>query len=204
MRSRSRDELQRTVSKAFKALVDAVEISKAAKEEHFALEYDQFYPGTRTGLLWLKRRSKAAGLAYLRFESALTERVTEGLGARKNSTMCPEDRAKAAREVLSLYLWWTEERARRPDPIEASGLNALLLRAQAQERGVSSDECIHGSDPAEIHEPTAAEQEPLCNQCLMDLALAEQRAAELLYHYELEDQRALSVLKQVPLEYLNT
>ena len=201
--STNRIENQRFFKKAFEALVDAVEVKKAAKEEWFAQEYNHFYPGRRTGFLWLTRRSKAAGLAYLRFEGKLDAKTTQGAGSYAESGMNPQERAEAARAVMSLYLWWTEKRINRPDPMVVSGLAALSEKVKSPSSSSARYVCEHSglNDPFEAGQESHEDQ--ACSSCLMTIGLAQQRAEELLYAYELEDQTQFSNLARVPMKFLS-
>ena len=79
---------------------------------------------------WMRRlfrirtwRSPAAGLAYLNWACSVKyDEKTCGKDSPLVGT--PEPLALASQETLALYRWWKEERPKRPDPMEASGLSA--------------------------------------------------------------------------------
>ncbi len=52
----------------------------------------------------------------------------------------PTDQAKTAAEVLYLYNWWTVTRPARPDPHEASGLDAYYAAQKAKRKADNPDE----------------------------------------------------------------
>ena len=106
----------------FDSLVDFVEIEKAwmqyiSHPEKYKLPlYKKIKIFKLSG--W---RNKEAGLDYLKWESTLV--YGEGDGIDKNHKLYgkPTPQADAAKEILALYIWWTETYATRPDPYDASG-----------------------------------------------------------------------------------
>ena len=97
----------------FESLVDFIEIEKAWISVMFDTEARTKYLGVyRT---WWKRwssfRSPEAGIAHLLWETTIEEDSPS--------------QAKAAREQLALYNWW-KARPNRPEPWDASGLNAVF------------------------------------------------------------------------------
>jgi len=95
-------------------LVDFVEIElawstcawdKASREKYKYPWWRNFYRN------W---RSREAGLAHLDWASELT--YDDDMGIPQ-----PTGQAVAAREIKTIYLWWTETYPRRPDVYDASG-----------------------------------------------------------------------------------
>ncbi len=190
IREAKQDSTSPLFIRCFNALVDMVEVKKAAKEERFALEYDHFYEGSRCGFLWLKRRAPKAGMAYLRFESSL-KNTPEELNAHCKLSL--EQRASAAKEALALYTWWTQERAMRPSPLEVSGLAELARKIKEREAsGVKG--CEHTDDYGN----------GTCNSCLMNIAMAQSRAKDAIYQYQLEDSKAFMRLEAIPVSFSET
>ena len=108
----------------FNELVDFVEIEQAW---HHCLWSDEAktefeVPWWRSGWLrWRTWRSPEAGMEYLKWASELT--VDENMGAEPGSKGYgePTYQAKAAKEIIELYTWWTVTYRNRPDPYDASG-----------------------------------------------------------------------------------
>jgi hypothetical protein len=109
----------------FNELVDFVEIEQAW---HHCLWSDEAKtefeaPWWRKGWLrWRTWRSPEAGMAYLNWASTLTN--AEFLDEDKKHLAEPTHQAKAAKEIIELYTWWTVTYRNRPDPYEASGWTA--------------------------------------------------------------------------------
>jgi hypothetical protein len=61
-------------------------------------------------------------MAYLNWASTLTNE--EFLEEDKKHEAVPTYQAKAAKEIIELYTWWTQTYRNRPDPYEASGWTA--------------------------------------------------------------------------------
>jgi len=108
----------------FNELVDFVEIEQAW---HHCLWSDDMktkynVPWYRKGWLrWRTWRCPEAGLEYLKWASGLT--VGEDMGAEPGSKGYgePTYQAKAAKEIIELYTWWTVTYRNRPDPYDVSG-----------------------------------------------------------------------------------
>ena len=108
----------------FNELVDFVEIEQAW---HHVLWDDEAktkfnVPWYRRGWLrWRTWRSPEAGMEYLKWASSLT--LGSDMGAEPGSKGFgePTYQAKAAREIIELYTWWTTTYRNRPDPYDASG-----------------------------------------------------------------------------------
>ena len=109
----------------FNELVDFVEIEQAW---HHCLWSDDMktkynVPWYRKGWLrWRTWRCPEAGLEYLRWAETLTN--AEFLDEDKKHLAEPTYQAKAAKEIIELYTWWTVTYRNRPDPYDASGWTA--------------------------------------------------------------------------------
>jgi hypothetical protein len=109
----------------FKELVDFVEVEQAW---HYVMWNDEErkkfdVPWYRSGWLrWRTWRCPEAGMAYLNWASTLTNE--EFLEEDKKHEAVPTYQAKAAKEIIELYTWWTVTYRNRPDPYEASGWTA--------------------------------------------------------------------------------
>jgi hypothetical protein len=109
----------------FNELVDFVEIEQAW---HHCIWSDDAKtkfetPWWRKGWLrWRTWRCPEAGMEYLRWAETLTN--AEFLDEDKKHLAEPTYQAKAAKEIIELYTWWTTTYRNRPDPYEASGWTA--------------------------------------------------------------------------------
>ena len=107
----------------FNELVDFVEVEQAW---HHCIWSDEAktkfnVPWYRKGWLrWRTWRCPEAGLEYLRWAMTLTNKDFIEEGEKEEPTY----QAKAAKEILELYTWWTVTYRNRPDPYEASGWSA--------------------------------------------------------------------------------
>jgi hypothetical protein len=116
----------RLLHAAFSLLTDHVEIEKAGIQIALS-EEGQKYPTKRCGFLGLQTRSAEAGLAHLNWECDLTYQAEEvGEDHPDLGQLTPQ--AIAARECRALYIWWTQERVARVDPLEASGWREEVAR----------------------------------------------------------------------------
>ena len=80
-------------------------------------------PWWRKGWLrWRTWRCPEAGMEYLKWASTLT--TEEFLDEGEKHTAEPTYQAKAAKEIIELYTWWTTTYRNRPDPHDASGWSA--------------------------------------------------------------------------------
>ena len=107
----------------FNELVDFVEIEQAWHYCMWNSEEQKKYnvPWWRSGWLrWRTWRCPEAGLEYLRWAETLTNKEFIEEGAKEEPTY----QAKAAKEIIELYTWWTVTYRNRPDPYEASGWTA--------------------------------------------------------------------------------
>ena len=120
----------------FNELVNFVEVEQAW---HYVMwndeERKQFdVPWYRSGWLrWRTWRCPEAGMAYLNWASTLTNE--EFLDDDKKSEAVPTYQAKAAKEIIELYTWWTTTYRNRPDPYEASGWTAVCEASRAANGG---------------------------------------------------------------------
>jgi hypothetical protein len=122
----------------FNELVNFVEIEQAW---HHCIWSDEAktkfnVPWYRKGWLrWRTWRSPEAGMEYLKWASGLT--VGEDMGAEPGSKGYGEPtwQAKAAKEIIELYTWWTVTYRNRPDAYEASGWTAYCEASRAANGG---------------------------------------------------------------------
>jgi hypothetical protein len=106
----------------FNELVDFVEIEQAWHYCMWNSEEQKKYnvPWWRSGWLrWRTWRCPEAGLAYLNWASTLTNE--EFLDEEEKHKAEPTYQAKAAKEIIELYTWWTQTYRNRPDAYDASG-----------------------------------------------------------------------------------
>jgi hypothetical protein len=109
----------------FNELVDFVEIEQAWHHciwsDDAKTKFD--VPWWRKGWLrWRTWRSAEAGMEYLRWAETLTNEEFLEEGEKHKAE--PTYQAKAAKEIIELYTWWTVTYRNRPDPYEASGWTA--------------------------------------------------------------------------------
>jgi hypothetical protein len=109
----------------FNELVDFVEVEQAW---HHCIWSDEAktkfdVPWYRKGWLrWRTWRCPEAGMEYLRWAETLTNE--EFLEEGEKHKAVPTGQAKAAKEIIELYTWWTVTYRNRPDPYNASGWTA--------------------------------------------------------------------------------
>jgi len=109
----------------FNELVDFVEVEQAW---HHCMWSDDAktkfeVPWYRSGWLrWRTWRCPEAGLEYLRWAATLTN--AEFLEEDEKHLAEPTYQAKAAKEIIELYTWWTTTYRNRPDPYDVSGWTA--------------------------------------------------------------------------------
>jgi hypothetical protein len=106
----------RLLHAAFSLLVDFVEIEKAWMHRFSGAKSQRLWQWTR----WFRRRLRdpQSGIQYLEWEASLD---SPAIPLEEQSSA----QAVAAREVISLYTWWTRQRPKRVDPDEASGWSAF-------------------------------------------------------------------------------
>jgi hypothetical protein len=111
----------------FNELVDFVEIESAWSHIAWGSEEDKAKyaaPFWSTGWFrWRTWRCPQAGIDHLNWASTLTN--AEFLEDDKKHEAVPTHQAKAAKEILELYTWWTVTYRNRPDPYDASGWTAV-------------------------------------------------------------------------------
>jgi hypothetical protein len=120
----------------FNELVDFVEIEQAWHHCMWSDEAKTKFdvPWYRSGWLrWRTWRCPEAGLEYLRWAETLTN--AEFLDEDKKHEAVPTYQAKAAKEIIELYTWWTVTYRNRPDPYEASGWTASCEAQRAANGG---------------------------------------------------------------------
>lgn len=114
----------------FNELVDFVDIELAWWHIVWASREDRAKyrpPFWATGWFrWRIWRSKQAGLDNLAWQMSLTNK--DYIAEDHPDYGQPSPQAITAREIRDLYIWWTEERPRRVDPMEASGWSAYCDR----------------------------------------------------------------------------
>jgi len=109
----------------FNELVDFVEVEQAWHHCIWNEEARKKYnvPWYRSGWLRLRTwRCPEAGLDYLNWAKTLTNEEFLEEGEKHKAE--PTYQAKAAKEIIELYTWWTVTYRNRPDPYEASGWSA--------------------------------------------------------------------------------
>ena len=111
----------------FNELVDFVEIEQAW---HHCIWSDDAKtkfetPWWRKGWLrWRTWRCPEAGMEYLTWASSLVVDESMGSNPTEKGYGEPTYQAKAAKEIIELYTWWTVTYRNRPDPMDASGWSA--------------------------------------------------------------------------------
>ena len=120
----------------FNELVDFVEIEQAWHHCMWSDEAKTKFdvPWYRKGWLrWRTWRCPEAGMEYLKWAQTLTNE--EFLDDDKKGEAVPTYQAKAAKEIVELYTWWTKTYPNRPDPYEASGWSAYCEASRAANGG---------------------------------------------------------------------
>lgn len=133
----------------FDELVDFVEIEKAYCNYRWDDEKRKGMKWWQVGR-WRTRtwRSPEAGLQHLEWEASLTDE--EWLADDKKHEAKPTAQAIAAIEIITLYKWWTETYANRPDPHDISGWSDYC--EEKRHRGIGFME----TDPLEDKDKTRA------------------------------------------------
>jgi len=120
----------------FNELVDFVEIEQAWHHCMWSDEAKTKFdvPWYRKGWLRLRTwRCPEAGIEYLRWAETLTNEEFLEEGEKHKAE--PTYQAKAAKEIIELYTWWTVTRPARPDPYDASGWTAHCEAMRAKHPG---------------------------------------------------------------------
>ena len=120
----------------FNELVDFVEIEQAWHHCMWSDEAKTKFdvPWYRSGWLrWRTWRCPEAGMEYLRWAETLTNEEFLEEGEKHKAE--PTYQAKAAKEIIELYTWWTTTYRNRPDPYEASGWSEYCELSRASNGG---------------------------------------------------------------------
>lgn len=125
----------------FNELVDFVEVELAWWHIAWAEQDEKNKyqaPFWATGWFrWRTWRCPQAGLDNLEWQMSLTNR--DYVAEDHPDHGKPSPQAEAAREILALYKWWTEERPQRPDPFDASGWSAYCEQKRQKGIGILDD-----------------------------------------------------------------
>jgi hypothetical protein len=108
----------------FNELVDFVEIEQAWHHCLWSDEMKTKYnvPWYRKGWLrWRTWRCPEAGMEYLTWAAGLKVDESMAVNPGEKGYGEPTYQAKAAKEIIELYTWWTTTYRNRPDPYDASG-----------------------------------------------------------------------------------
>ena len=144
-----RDVGNRFLPCLFNELVDFVEIEQAW---HHCIWSDDAktkfnVPWYRKGWLRLRTwRCPEAGMEYLRWAETLTNEEFLEEGEKHKAE--PTYQAKAAKEIIELYTWWTTTYRNRPDPMDASGWSAHCDAMRVKYPG-SMFSSLNSKDPAD-------------------------------------------------------
>jgi hypothetical protein len=120
----------------FNELQDFVEIEQAWHHCMWSDEAKTKFdvPWYRSGWLrWRTWRCPEAGLEYLRWAETLTNEEFLEEGEKHKAE--PTYQAKAAKEIIELYTWWTTVYRNRPDPHDASGWSSYCEASRAANGG---------------------------------------------------------------------
>lgn len=120
----------------FNELVDFVEIETAWHNCMWSDEARKKFnvPWYRSSWLRLRTwRCPEAGLAHLNWASTLTNE--DFLDDVEKSEAVPTYQAKAAKEIIELYTWWTTTYRNRPDPYELSGWTDYCEQSRKNNNG---------------------------------------------------------------------
>jgi hypothetical protein len=159
----------------FNELVDFVEIEQAWHHVLWSDEERKKYDvpwWRRSFLRWRTWRCPEAGLEYLRWAANLKMDDSMGLAPGDEGWGEPTQQAKAAREIIELYTWWTEVYPKRPDVHDASGWTAYCDMRRAK-----------GYDLLDMDDKTPEEAE-MCKTAL-------DKSQELELQYAKEDEEMM-------------
>jgi len=156
----------RLLHAAFDELIDFVEIDQAWMNVVFSEEERKKFktPWYRTLFRIRSWRCPEAGLAYLEWAAGL-KADEEWVDKNDPEFGKPTAQAKAAQETMALYKWWKEERPKRPDPMDASGLSDYYeeRRNVAQASGDDSWDCFSENE-SETDQERSRKIRDLCHK----------------------------------------
>jgi len=115
----------------FDELVNFVEVELAAANFRFDKEAQKKYKTPFWSNGWFRTRTyrnAMAGREYLDWARKLVKDESWGIGPGDEGYGELTSQAKAAQEILELYMWWTLGRPLRKDPYEESGWSAYCER----------------------------------------------------------------------------
>lgn len=136
----------------FNELVNYIEVEKAwmqccwgqkENQAKYNMPWWRNHWWARWGKEW---RCPQAGLDHLAWEMNLTFNE-EWIDKNDPNYNKPTHQAIAAKEQYDLYMWWTQERPKRPDAYDASGWSELCERrreAARKELGADKDDFMLG------------------------------------------------------------
>jgi hypothetical protein len=159
----------------FDELVNFVEVELSSANFRFDEEAREKHKVPFWGTGWFRTRTyrnREAGLDYLNWAINLKYNETWGMSPEDKNYGEETAQAKAAAEILDLYLWWTQTYPNRPDPYDSSGWSALCDRRREEGGGFLSIE------------DTTPEHQAETTQCLEILRRIEQ-------DYEDEEEKML-------------
>jgi hypothetical protein len=145
-----RDVGDRFLPCLFNELVDFVEVEQAWHHVVFDDEARKQFnpPWWRTSFLRLRTwRSPEAGVAHLEWASGLVADDSWGMEPSDKGYGEPTYQAINAKEVLTLYRWWTEVYLNRPDPHDASGWSKYCDLSREENGGSLSAMLSEDKDP---------------------------------------------------------
>lgn len=135
-----RDVGNRFLPCLFNELVDFVEVELAWFHIAWDTEARKKFksPWWATGWWrWRTWRSREAGLASLEWQRNLRWEEDEVSNLDNVGKLTPQ--AIAAQEIYDLYMWWTEEYPKRPDPMDASGWSEYCEKRWEKDHSIWDD-----------------------------------------------------------------
>lgn len=138
----------------FGLLVDFVELQSA--HMHWACSDENTRWNRFKNSLRLRDwRSREKGMAHLDWEISLVFDEHMGVPLGDVDYGKPTPQASSAKETKDLYLWWIDERPKRPDPMDASGATEAHARMKEDPEGFHRAAVLSG----EIEEQQHSEDE---------------------------------------------
>jgi hypothetical protein len=119
----------RLLHAAFDELVNFVEIEEAWMHVICSGKEWKIYKNPWYRSVFRVWRCSEAGVAHLNWAAGL-KHDEEWDNKNDPSFGQPTSQALAAQEILALYRWWKDERSKRPDPMDASGLSSYYDERQ--------------------------------------------------------------------------